>query len=281
MNRKLPHGVFGICVSVFAACSPFGGGQDAPAETSSSAPLADVGPLEAGPPAPAATPPVALADTDLCNVEAGDVCLDFEDSTSWKYVGVKKAPGTLEFDEVKPWRGSKSAHFKKLQAGKDQAQATLLVRQLPFHVGKCDFMLWFQHTGTGSIEMFANYRYAKSPTGFLSYEALGMVHEGKTPYSHMSEARTGPLPNSTFAYNSTRLPSLDAAMGHWVRVETDVSKSRSQVTLGGTTTVTKPTLWPADEAEESTLIFGMNYESDASDTWEIFIDDVRCRRATP
>jgi hypothetical protein len=137
-------------------------------------------------------------------------------------------------------------------------------------VTRCSFMVWLEHQGGGFIEFFSNYREPTTTTTYTGYNALSLAQGATT--SHLGEfifvAEGKP--------NTARIKDLDKATGRWIPINAELTKAESHASLDGSVTAKPLQLKPAEGPARTVLLFGANYASEANDTWEFFIDDIRC-----
>jgi hypothetical protein len=195
------------------------------------------------------------------------LCEDFEGGGTLPWSPVVNGPATLVVDGVKPFRGAKSLHVRKNATGQT-GQAVL--RAPAALMRTCEFNLWFELTaGSGGIEIFDHYREPPAHATYNEYQALSMV------FAPSKSVFGGGLKGPEL-YAGDPLPSLDSAFRRWVHVETHVVNALATVVLDGQAnnrTLQHP---PPQPPVSDMFLFGVNYETDTSNLWEVFVDDIVC-----
>jgi len=199
-----------------------------------------------------------------------ELCEDFEGGGTLSWMSGVTGPVTLAIDGVRPKDGNKALHVKKTGSG--TAEATIAASLPPGVTARgCTFDAFVELTaGPGPLEVFAHYFYpAPADTTYQSYQALAI-----------SVANSGSVAaeiiNPPSTYDGVPLPAIDGNLGRWVRVKTEVTPATFSVSVNGGAPTVKSVLYRPAAHERELLIFGMNYEANASSRWEIFVDNIRC-----
>jgi hypothetical protein len=210
-----------------------------------------------------ASPPFSCA--------AGDLCLDFDGNETFIGNLSMSGAGVATVDATRPFRGTRSAHFRKTATSAGTARFAIETKGALFV--RCDFMVWLEHTGGGELEVLAHYRFPVTGSS-RGYEIFGLTHGngGGGGYSHLIETIDDP-----FRFDRTDAHLFDSARSRWVRVETSMGAAGSRVDIDGQF-ASKPLAYPQSGQNTTNLIFGVNSADIATDTWDVFIDEIRCRR---
>jgi hypothetical protein len=276
--RELIAAMTALSVVTIAACSLFNDTSGFAGETTpedAEAPLADANLGDAKRDILSDATDATDSARDASNVEArapfacmgATICLDFDDLATVSYKAVQNGPITINADDAKPYEGQKSLHVKKTLPGTVQAVITI---DTTFAVTHCNFMIWIEHSGIGFIEFFNNYREPTADAGYKGYNALSLAH-GSTS-SYLGEYLFG----SGGRGDDARVTALDQATGRWVFVDAKLEPDEGRVAVDDSITTKPLKLKPAEGPTRTVLLFGANYASDANDTWEFFIDNIRC-----
>lgn len=214
--------------------------------------------------------PSTDAETPM-RCDPSDLCLDFDGKDTNFYDLRNDGGATADVDAVLPYRGSRSLHLKHSNST-DSGPPNAALSVMNFPSNKCDFMLWIDHTGDGKLEIFANYR-LPIEGGKNDYQILGLVHSNDL--SEIVEQWLDGPPR----FDKSPIPGLNLVKKRWTHVETEVTSAESLVAVDGTTNRHLLKFGPTPDKAKPLLIFGMNFTTAPSDTWDIFIDDIRCIRS--
>jgi hypothetical protein len=192
--------------------------------------------------------------------DPGDLCDDFDGTKTLDWHPSTKNGGTAVVDTVHAFSRSHALHLHK-PAGAMTEEEAKLIAAFPRPMKSCDAMVWIEQTsGSGALEIF---KYVDSTDDYALF------------LRRSTSASTFILQVGTF---EQPVPISAITVGGWHRITQTLDGSSYHVAIDGVDTPITLQRLPPASAMWSILV-GVNFESPNDTSWDVFVDDIRCKLA--